>query len=312
MADSALRQRHVAGLISHGSRPDGRGFADSLPLALECGTVFGALGSATVSRPNTIIVAAVTGELFAAAKSPVELTRGRIECTVAKSPLCDGITAQRFAAQRSLRALSLELEQVVSTLIDSSQLRYEHVSGEEPQLWRLTVDVIVLACDSPIYDAVLLAVTAALMDTKLPVAVPDDSVSEASRTLSLHTTPVACTVVLFETLTSPESSVSAPPQLLCLVDPTPLETDALALVTELSTPSTAATDGTGSDGGASWPTASAVISATYALETGRLLSWTVIATRSQPLLSSASVRQNFVAAAISGAIQQKRAVLVAK
>jgi len=150
--------------VEQNFRIDGRSRSDVRPIMIETDTVSHASGSCHLRLANTDILVGIKAELET--PLPQNPDRGRIEffvdCSANATPAFEGRGGESLAADISrLLARSYESPEVFD-LTDLCIL-----AGKT--CWILYVDVLVLEVGGNLYDAVSLAVKAALFSTKMPV-----------------------------------------------------------------------------------------------------------------------------------------------
>ena len=212
------------GLISssdQGIRPDGRPFQSIRPTACTLGNIRAADGSATVQIGDTSVVAGTV--LSAVSLPPGRERAGRIQVAVELGPIC----STRFqGTKQSDQALALSqfLNRIVK---DSKMLKFGELTITDDIVWVLKVSVTCTNYDGNLTDASLLAVVAALLNTKLP-SVELNQQGELVETdspckrLEVQTVPVSLTHAVF----------NCDGACLSLVDPASMEEESSnALVT---------------------------------------------------------------------------------
>ncbi len=144
-------------------RVDGRRRQDLRPLTLETDLVTHTSGSAHLRLANTDILVGVKAEL--GAPPPGRPNHGRlvfsVDCSANATPEFEGRGGEDLATEISgllARAYSHP------SVFDLEQL----IVLEKLQCWVLYIDILVLECGGNLYDAVSMAVKAALHSTRIP------------------------------------------------------------------------------------------------------------------------------------------------
>lgn len=216
-------------------RPGGRQPREHRKPTINTGSLTHSNGSAVVRLGDTAVVCGVRGEILLASDIPhppsedatesavveelglvvpnIELSTG---CSPAHMP---GNPPGSLAQSLSYRVLSLLHS---SSAVDAADLRIKYtepktdddIPDEEPKVitkayWTLYLDILCLSLDGNAFDAVWLAVVAALRDTVLPHAWWDQDretiicspLTSESHRLSLARFPLASTFAVFTTAT---------------------------------------------------------------------------------------------------------------
>lgn len=168
-------------------RVDGRGRADMRPLVLETGVVSHASGSCHLRLANTDILVGVKAEL----ESPLAGSpdQGRLEffvdCSANATPAFEGRGGESLATSISR---ILQRSYASPDSLDMGNLVV--LAGRT--CWILYVDILVLEVGGNLFDAVSLAVKAALASTKIPV-VQVTAVDGGEPEIEIEDDPGACT-----------------------------------------------------------------------------------------------------------------------
>ncbi|CAH1779932.1 unnamed protein product, partial [Owenia fusiformis] len=150
--------------IQDNVRSDGRGCEDYRPIELETEVVSNANGSARVRLANSDVLVGVKGELGKPSLDTPE--HGRLEffvdCSANATPDFEG---------RGGEDLALEISSMLARAYDCPSCLDTQALGiiKREQCWVLYVDILILECGGNLFDAVAIAVKAALGNTKLPV-----------------------------------------------------------------------------------------------------------------------------------------------
>ncbi|XP_058464676.1 exosome complex component RRP42 [Malaya genurostris] len=144
-------------------RNDGRTNRDYRPMELETDIVVHAMGSARLRLANTDILVAVKADIDA--PSIDRPNEGKIEffvdCSANATPDFEGRGGEELATEISNTLAKAYLSRQVFDLRPLCILA-------KHQCWKLYVDILILECGGNLFDAVSLAVKAALFNTKLP------------------------------------------------------------------------------------------------------------------------------------------------
>ncbi|XP_031550942.1 exosome complex component RRP43-like [Actinia tenebrosa] len=180
-------------------RPDGRGLLEFRETTLNAGSISTAEGSALVKLGNTTVVCGVKAEL--AEPKPEFPRHGYIVPNVDLPPLC----SPRFRPgppSEQAQALSQFFADVIknSKLLDLTEL----CIAEGKLVWVLYVDMMCLDYDGNITDTCMIAMVAALKNTRLhKITINEETQTpEPSKTRDIHLnltcTPVAVTFGIFD------------------------------------------------------------------------------------------------------------------
>lgn len=185
--------------IENSVRPDGRTLWKPRMTSVNCGTLQHAAGSSVVRVGNTMVVCGIKAEFTEPAMG--RPTEGWIVCDAKLPPLC----APRFRPGPPPVEAQIVTEALHSLVTESGMVNLASLGLQDGKLcWVLYVDVVVLNHDGNVFDACLLAVTAALHNTKLPTVVYDEGDGHAMVDgsvmvpLALDKRLVSLTFVLFE------------------------------------------------------------------------------------------------------------------
>eukprot|EP01047_Picozoa_sp_COSAG01_P062559 COSAG01_NODE_7973_length_2968_cov_8.650052_4_plen_270_part_00 len=189
--------------VSQDVRPDGRGLTAARSTSITRGAVGKADGSAIVRLGNTTVLGTVRAEVMAAAADAPNAGRlaVNLELTALALP-----TVRAGRPNDAAAATSNFLEQI---LAGNEVVRVEDLVISEAgqgQVWILYCDLYCLDYDGNLTDAALIALVAALQDTKLPIleagpAIDAELVVSAKppRSLSLQHVPVVLTFAIIGT-----------------------------------------------------------------------------------------------------------------
>lgn len=189
-------------------RPDGRVVTGCREVKLHVNTVSSALGSAMVCYGNTRVIAGVKGKF--AEPTINNPTSGYLVPNVMLPMLCNTKYRAGMPADSGV-ALSHKLATLTTDITDLMELCV--VPGKV--VWCLYVDVVCVNDDGNVLDAAVLAMSAALYNTKLPATnvneetqlVTVDPEGEKQR-LVMKFIPVAVTVSIFDGMSLPDPSES--------------------------------------------------------------------------------------------------------
>lgn len=149
--------------VQENFRVDGRERGDYRPMELETDVVAHAFGSARLRLANTDVLVAVKLEIDT--PSVNFLNEGKIEffvdCSANATPDFEGRGGEDLATEI---ANSLSAAYKSCNSLDATKLCI--VKGKK--CWKVYVDILILECGGNLYDAVSLAVKAALYNTKIP------------------------------------------------------------------------------------------------------------------------------------------------
>jgi len=168
-------------------RVDGRGRSDMRPLVLETGVVSHASGSCHLRLANTDILVGVKAEL----ESPLAGSpdQGRLEffvdCSANATPAFEGRGGESLAT-----SISRILQRSYASPDSLDMGKLVVLTGRT--CWILYVDILVLEVGGNLFDAVSLAVKAALASTKIPV-VQVTAVDGGEPEIEIEDDPGACT-----------------------------------------------------------------------------------------------------------------------
>ncbi|XP_058837034.1 exosome complex component RRP42 [Topomyia yanbarensis] len=160
---SEAEKTYILHGIQKDYRNDGRANRDYRPMELETDIVVHAMGSARLRLANTDILVAVKADIDAPSfDRPKE---GKIEffvdCSANATPDFEGRGGEALATEIANTLSKAYLSQQVFDLGPLCILA-------KHQCWKLYVDILILECGGNLFDAVSLAVKAALFNTKLP------------------------------------------------------------------------------------------------------------------------------------------------
>lgn len=144
-------------------RNDGRSNRDYRPLELETDVVVHAMGSARLRLAKTDILVAVKADIDI--PNPDRPKEGKIEffvdCSANATPDFEGRGGEELATEIANTLSKAYLSQQAFDLSPLCILA-------KHQCWKLYADILILECGGNLFDAVSLAVKAALYNTKLP------------------------------------------------------------------------------------------------------------------------------------------------
>jgi len=194
-------------------RSDGRSRRALRPLTVAAGVISHVAGSAHVRLANTDILVAVKAEL----EDEDEPERGRLEfsvdCSANAAPEFEGRGGEELAAQISSALADAYRHEDV---FDTRQLSV--LAGHTA--WTIYADILILECGGNLYDAVSVAVKAALKDARLP-RVAATAVDGGQPELELSDDPYDGEELRMEN--APVLVTLARVGNYCLVDPSPEE-----------------------------------------------------------------------------------------
>ena len=154
---------YLSRFLSEGIRPDGR------PLGCARATTIGRRALSTVDGSSLVKVGSTT------ALAGVKLELGRpSEATPDQGSITFNVEAAPFSAAdyrpgRPPEYISAISERLHSILLGCGVLQLQQLSvASSKHCWNATVDVYVLDADGAVFDVVLLAVVAALLDVLVP------------------------------------------------------------------------------------------------------------------------------------------------
>jgi len=201
--------------VEENYRVDGRSRTDIRPIVVETDIVSHASGSAHLRLANTDILVGVKAELETPLPGSPDLGRVEffVDCSANATPAFEGRGGEDLATEIS-RVLSRSYQS--PNVLDLSKLCI--LPGRT--CWILYVDILVLEVGGNLFDAVSLAVKAALFSTRIPV-VSVTAVDGGEPEMELSDDPYRCTRL----------DVSKAPVLVtltrignhCIVDATPEE-----------------------------------------------------------------------------------------
>lgn len=165
------------------------------------GTISTANGSAMVKLGETTVVCGIKAEL--SQPTAEEPGKGFIVSNVDFPPLC----ASNFKPGPPNEQAQVFSQQIYD-IIESSQclLKEDLCIKEEKLVWCLYIDIICLNYDGSVMDACITALTAALLNTKLPIieiSAEDDSiiVQEETEHLKVHHQIASLSFAVFDNQT---------------------------------------------------------------------------------------------------------------
>jgi len=160
-----ITKQSITNLINNGERADGRAIDQYRDISIETGIISKAEGSARVKIGNTQVIVGTKpqiGEPF-----PDTPDIGVLMTNCEMLPMAD----PSFEPGPPSEA-SVELARVVDRCIrESEMVELEKLCIEKgKKVWMVFIDLHIIDYDGNLFDAATLAVLAALMDTKIPVA----------------------------------------------------------------------------------------------------------------------------------------------
>ena len=166
MADvnlSEAEKTYILHSVQDDLREDGRGCEDFRHTELETGLISNTNGSARVRLATTDVLVGVKVQLTSV--DPKNPETGRMEffldCSANATPEFEGRGGEKLAS---------EITAMLTRAYGSpGTMDYQSLCVlPEQQCWLLYVDILLLECGGNLYDAVSLAVKAALFNTKIP------------------------------------------------------------------------------------------------------------------------------------------------
>ncbi|XP_041975074.1 exosome complex component RRP42 [Aricia agestis] len=160
---SSAEKVYVLHGVQDDCRSDGRANIDYRPMELETDVVSHASGSARLRLANTDILVGVKTEIDVPKLESPDL--GKIEffvdCSANATPEFEG---------RGGEQLANNISNMMQRAYHSSQAfnLKQLCIFEGKQCWKLYVDILILECGGNLFDAVSLAVKAALFNTRIP------------------------------------------------------------------------------------------------------------------------------------------------
>ncbi|EIW79965.1 hypothetical protein CONPUDRAFT_166613 [Coniophora puteana RWD-64-598 SS2] len=197
--------------ISEDVRPDGRGFEDWREVSVNVGSISTAHGSALVRMGDTRIVCGVKAEI-----AEPELDKPHEGFLVPNLDL-PALCSPKFKPGPPAEEAQILSERLNEALVASGILPLESLAIHPGKaVWTIYIDAICLNFDGNAFDAALLAMVAALYNTRLPVATFDEDTG--------HTTCLRKETVPLELTCKPIStSFGMLDSLQVLSDPTSFE-----------------------------------------------------------------------------------------
>uniref|UniRef100_A0A2I4ATB2 Exosome complex component RRP43 n=1 Tax=Austrofundulus limnaeus TaxID=52670 RepID=A0A2I4ATB2_AUSLI len=185
--------------LKENCRPDGRELSEFRTTTLNIGSISTADGSALVKMGNTTIICGVKAEL---ANPTVDAPgKGYIVPNVDLPPLCSSRFRPGPPGEQAQAA-----SQFIADVIESSEvLKTEDLCVDRGKLcWVLYCDIMCLDYDGNILDASVIALLAALRNTRLPeVSINTETCTpevnfEKRRRLRIHKHPVGTSFCVFD------------------------------------------------------------------------------------------------------------------
>ncbi|KAI1901863.1 hypothetical protein AGOR_G00038810 [Albula goreensis] len=176
--------------IMHGVRDDlrvdGRGCEDYRHMEIETDVVSNTDGSAKVTLGHTVVLVGIKAEI--GKPKPMVTDEGYLEffvdCSANATPEFEGRGGEELGTE-----LSNTLYKVFNNR-NSIDLRGLCISPGE-HCWVLYVDVLLLQCDGNLFDAISVAIKAALFNTRIPkVHISEDE--EGGKEIELSDDPYDC------------------------------------------------------------------------------------------------------------------------
>ena len=189
-----ITKQSITNLINNNERPDGRAIDEYRDVVIETDVVSKAEGSARVKLGNTQIIVGAKPQIDT--PFPDTPNVGVLMTNSEMLPMAD----PKFEPGPPSEA-SVELARVVDRCIrESGMVDLEKLCIEEgKKVWNIFIDLHIIDYDGNLFDAATLAVVAALMNTKIPVAkYENDEVivdGEATMDLPLKDKSIMCTFV---------------------------------------------------------------------------------------------------------------------
>ncbi|XP_052888098.1 exosome complex exonuclease RRP42 [Anopheles moucheti] len=160
---SEAEKTYILHGIQKNLRNDGRTNREYRPMELESEIVVHAAGSARLRMANTDILVGVKAEIDT--PHPDRPKEGKldffIDCSANAAPEFEGRGGEQLATEIS-NTLTKAYESRKGFDLSSLCIMAKH------QCWKLYVDVLILECGGNLFDAVSLAVKAALFNTRIP------------------------------------------------------------------------------------------------------------------------------------------------
>ncbi|TNN63508.1 Exosome complex component RRP43 [Liparis tanakae] len=185
--------------LKENCRPDGRELSEFRTTTLNIGSISTADGSALVKVGNTTVICGIKAELT---NPTVEAPgKGYIVPNVDLPPLCSSQFRPGAPGEQAQAA-----SQFIADVIESSEvIQTEDLCIERGKLcWVLYCDMMCLDYDGNLLDACIVALLAALKNTKLPEVTIGSETSlpevdlEKRRGLRIHKHPVAASFGVFD------------------------------------------------------------------------------------------------------------------
>ncbi|XP_067348317.1 exosome complex component RRP43 isoform X2 [Channa argus] len=200
--------------LKENCRPDGRELSEFRTTTLNIGSISTADGSALVKVGNTTVICGIKAEL---ATPTVETPgKGYIVPNVDLPPLCSSRFRPGPPGEQAQAA-----SQFIADVIESSEvIQTEDLCIERGKLcWVLYADIMCLDYDGNVLDACIIALLAALKNTKLPEVTINTETSapevnlEKRCELHIHKHPVGASFCVFDSIlivdpTAEEESLS--------------------------------------------------------------------------------------------------------
>ncbi|KAK7097966.1 exosome complex component RRP43-like [Littorina saxatilis] len=190
--------------LEQGVRPDNRELGEFRPTVLDIGSKNGscistAEGSALIRLGNTIVICGIKGEL---AEPKTETpTEGYLVPNVELSAVC----SPQFRPGPPSEQAQVLSQFVANVLKNSQCVELEDLCiAPGKMVWVLYADLICLDYDGNVADACVLALTAALSNTSLPVVRVDEETGKTEtdfkeeKKIQLTCTPISATSAIFE------------------------------------------------------------------------------------------------------------------
>ncbi|KAJ0054816.1 hypothetical protein NL108_005325, partial [Boleophthalmus pectinirostris] len=167
-------------------RVDGRGCEDYRHMEIETDVVSNTDGSAKVTLGHTAVLVGVKAEI--GKPRPMLPSEGYLEffvdCSANATPEFEGRGGEELGTELSNTLYKVFNNKNSIDLKSLCILKGEHC-------WVLYIDVLLLQCDGNLYDAISIAIKAALFNTKIP-KVHISSDDEGSKEIELSDDPYDC------------------------------------------------------------------------------------------------------------------------
>ncbi|PFH48998.1 hypothetical protein AMATHDRAFT_148629 [Amanita thiersii Skay4041] len=160
--------------VAENVRPDGREFGEWRPVSVDVGSISTADGSSLVKLGETIIVCGVKAEI-----AEPELERPNEGFLVPNLDL-PAMCSAKFKPGPPSEEAQVVSDRLNEAILASDMLSLRSLCIEPGKAaWVLYVDATCLSYDGNVFDAALLAMVAALINTRLPKATFDEEAEHA-------------------------------------------------------------------------------------------------------------------------------------